>query len=458
MIRATLRSGHLARLIHATLVGSALVVASVAISAIPASAQDAPGGPLRIEITQGVVEPMPIALPDYIAADQRSADFAQRITEVVEADLVRSGLFRPIPKNAHLANVTDFNAPPGFQDWKAINAQALVTGQATVEPDGRLLVQFRLWDVFAQEQIAGFQYRTAPESWRRVAHKVADSIYSSLTGEDGYFDSRIVFVDESGSKGDRLKRLAIMDQDGANLRYLTSGANLVLTPRFSPTDQEIIYISYAQGKPGVYLFNIETGQREALGNLPGMTFAPRFSPDGRQVVMSLSEGGSTNIFAMDLATRRMRRLTNSPAIDTAPSFSPDGRQVVFESDRGGSQQLYVMDAGGGQATRISFGDGRYGTPVWSPRGDIIAFTKMTRGRFQIGVMRTDGTNERILAESFLDEGPTWAPNGRVLMFFRETPGATGGPRLYSVDLTGRNLKPVTTPNFASDPAWSPLLP
>ncbi len=458
MIRAFLRSGRLACLIPATFAPVALVAAAALLLAQPAGAQDASQGPLRIEITQGVVEPMPIALPDYVAGDDRAADYARRITEVVQADLERSGLFRPIAKEAHLESVSDFNAPPGFQNWKAINAQALVTGQTTVEADGRLLVQFRLWDVFAQEQMAGFQYRTSPESWRRVAHKVADSIYSSLTGEDGYFDSRIVFVDESGSKGDRLKRLAIMDQDGANLRHLTSGANLVLTPRFSPTDQEIIYISYAQGKPGVYLFDIETGQREALGNLPGMTFAPRFSPDGRQVVMSLSEGGSTDIFAMDLATRRMRRLTNSPAIDTAPSFSPDGRQIVFESDRGGSQQLYVMDAGGGGATRISFGDGRYGTPVWSPRGDIIAFTKMSGGRFQIGVMRTDGSNERILAESFLDEGPTWAPNGRVLMFFRESRGANGGPKLYSVDLTGRNLNMVSTPNFASDPAWSPLLP
>ncbi len=432
--------------------------AALALSPSIASAQDAPAGPLRIEITKGVVEPMPIALPAYLAADPRSADYALRIAEVVEADLVGSGLFRTIPREAHLGQVTDFNAPPNFADWKAVNSQALITGQTAVEADGRLLVQFRLWDVFAQEQIAGFKYRTDPESWRRVAHKVADAIYSSLTGEDGYFDSRVVFVDETGSKGDRRKRLAIMDQDGANLRYLTSGADLVLTPRFSPTDQEIIYISYAQGLPQVYLFDIETGQREALGDFPGMTFAPRFSPDGRQVVMSLSDGGSTDIFAMDLATRRIRRLTNSPGIDTSPSFSPDGRQVVFESDRGGSQQLYIMDAGGGSAKRISFGDGRYGTPVWSPRGDIIAFTKIQRGRFQIGVMRVDGSNERILAESFLDEGPTWSPNGRVLMFFRETPGVNGGPRLYSVDLTGRNLRRAPTPSFASDPAWSPLLP
>jgi TolB protein len=432
--------------------------AAMALSSLPALAQETSSGPLRIEITKGVVEPMPIALPAYLAGDPRSADYAARITEVVEADLVRSGLFRPIQQDAHLGRVTDFNAPPNFPDWRAINAQALVTGQATVEADGRLLVQFRLWDVFAQEQIAGFKYRTDPESWRRVSHKVADAIYSSLTGEDGYFDSRIVFVDETGTKGDRRKRLAIMDQDGANLRYLTSGADLVLTPRFSPTDQEIIYISYAQGEPQVYLFNIETGQREALGKFPGMTFAPRFSPDGRQVVMSLSQGGATDIYAMDLATRRMRRLTNTPAIDTSPSFSPDGRQIVFESDRGGAQQLYIMDAGGGAAKRISFGDGRYGTPVWSPRGDIVAFTKIMRGRFQIGVMRVDGSNERILAESFLDEGPTWAPNGRVLMFFRETPGVNGGPRLYSVDLTGQNLRAAPTPSFASDPAWSPLLP
>src|SRR5690606_21989869 len=286
---------------------------------------------------------------------------------------------------------------------------------------------------------------------------IADKIYETLTGEKGYFDTRIVYVDESGPKDRRVKRLAIMDQDGANHRLLTDGSSIVLTPRFSPTRQEITYMSYERGQPQVYLLQIETGQRELVANFPNMTFAPRFSPDGQKVIMSLlKEDGNSNIFTMDLRSRNTTRLTNSNAIDTSPSYSPDGSQVVFTSDRGGRAQIYTMNADGTNAKRISFGDGIYSTPVWSPRGDLIAFTKQTAGEFQIGVMRTDGSGERILSSGFLQEGPTWAPNGRVVMFFRENAGS-GGPKLFSIDLTGRNEQSIPTPNFASDPAWSPLL-
>ena len=345
---------------------------------------------------------------------------------------------------------------PPFPDWRAINAQALVTGRVTRQGDGRLRTEFRLWDVFAGQQLAGQQYFTAPDNWRRIAHIISDAIYERLTGEKGYFDTRIVFVDESGPKDRRVKRLAIMDQDGANVRYLTRGEDLVLTPRFSPSTQEITYMSFGQGDPRVYLLNIETSQREMVGNFPGMTFSPRFSPDGQRVIMSLQQGSNSNLFVMDLRSRATTRLTQSPAIDTAPSYSPDGSRICFESDRGGTQQIYVMGASGGAAQRISFGEGSYSTPVWSPRGDVIAFTKQGGGRFAIGVMRTDGSGERILTEGFHNEGPTWAPNGRVLMFFREGP-APPGRRSISVDITGRNEQRVPTPSFASDPAWSPLL-
>ncbi|MEM8752492.1 MAG: Tol-Pal system beta propeller repeat protein TolB, partial [Pseudomonadota bacterium] len=368
------------------------------------------------------------------------------------------GLFRVAPPEAYIETVTDFDAEPRYADWQAINVDALVTGRANIEPDGRIRVQFRLFDSFSSAQIEGLQYLTDPADWRRIAHKIADAIYEKLTGEGAYFDSRIVYVQESGSKGDRVKRLAIMDQDGANQRFLTSGSELVLTPRFSPNDQEIIYLSYARGEPQIFLYNLATQQQEILGNYPGMTFAPRFSPDGRQVVMSLAQQGNTDIYVMELSSRKLTRLTTSPAIETAPSYSPDGSRIVFESDRGGSPQIYVMSALGGPATRISFGEGRYGTPVWSPRGDLIAFTKNVGGEFQIGVMRTDGSDERILDSSFLSEGPSWSPNGRVVAFFRETRGAEGAASLWSVDITGRNLKRLEGAGAGSDPAWSPLLP
>src|SRR5215469_5877122 len=418
-------------------------------------------GELRIDITSGRVEPLPIAIPALAGSTPNESQAGHDIAAVVSADLERSGLFRPLDPRSFIQNFSATDTQPRFPDWRQINAQALVTGAVKTQSDGRLRVEFRLWDVFAEQQLAGYGYTTTQQNWRRIAHIIADEIYKRITGEEGYFDTRIVYVSESGPPDKRIKRLALMDQDGANNRYLTDGRTLVLTPRFSPTAQEITYLSYAKGSPRVYLFNIDTGQQEIVGDFPGMTFAPRFSPDGNRVVLSRAENGVSNLFSLDLRTRRPTRLTDSQAIDTSPSFSPDGSKIVFNSDRGGSQQLYVMGADGGGAKRISFGSGKYGTPVWSPRGDMIAFTKIEGGSFFIGVMRPDGTGERLLTRDFLVEGPTWAPNGRVLMYFRQSPsdsqGHGGSTRLFSIDLTGSNQREVMTSQDASDPAWSPLL-
>jgi TolB protein len=406
---------------------------------------------VEIDLNKGTIEPLPIAISSF------SGELGPEITSIIEANLRNSGLFKPIEQAAFIERITNHNSVPRFEDWRVINAQALVTGAITSEADGRLKAEFRLWDVFGAEQMIGQQYFTNPQNQRRLAHIISDAIYKALTGEDGYFDSRIVFVDESGPKTKRIKRLAIMDQDGANVRYLSKGGELVLTPRFSPTRQEITYMSFAGGNPKVYLRQIETGQYDVVGDFPGMTFSPRFSPDGQKVIMSLNNDGISNIYTMDLRSRSTTRLTNSSAIDTSPSYSPDGNQIVFESDRGGRQQLYVMGAAGGEPQRISFGTGSYSTPVWSPRGDLIAFTKQLGGKFLIGVMKPDGSGERVLTEGFHNEGPTWSPNGRVIMFFRDSAGENGGPKLYSVDVTGYNERQVPTPGFASDPAWSPLL-
>ncbi|MFN3319733.1 Tol-Pal system beta propeller repeat protein TolB [Rhizobium sp. TH135] len=407
---------------------------------------------VEININRGNVQPLPIAITDFISADGIGA----QISAVVEADLKRSGLFAPVSRAAFIEKISNPDQPPRFEDWKVLKAEALVVGRIVREPDGRLRAEFRLWDTFGGQQMTGQQFFTDPKNWRRVAHMIADAIYERITGEKGYFDTRIVFVSESGPKTDRKRQLAIMDQDGENMRPLTSSKDLVLTPRFSPNRQEITYMSFEGDQPRVYLLQLETGSREVVGNFPGMTFAPRFSPDGQRVIMSLQQEGNANIYTMDLRSRTTTRLTSTAAIDTSPSYSPDGSQIVFESDRGGRQQLYIMGADGSGQRRISFGDGSYSTPVWSPRGDLIAFTKQSGGKFSIGVMKTDGSGERILTTGFHNEGPTWAPNGRVLMFFRQNAGA-GGPQLYSIDLTGYNEQLVKTPSFASDPAWSPLM-
>lgn len=420
-----------------------LCALTAAVLAQPARAE------IEVNVNRGDVQPLPIAVPAF-GGGQVGGD----ISQVIAANLQRSGLFRPLDPASFIEKDLTANVQPRFGDWKTINAQALVNGQVTVE-GGKLRVDFRLWDVFAEQQLLGLQFTASPESWRKVAHKISDAVYERLTGEKGYFDTRVVFVAESGGRGKVVKRLAIMDQDGANPSYLTSGDSIVMTPRFSANSQEITYMSLRPDSATVYLFNLESGRRESLGSFQGMVFAPRFSPDGGKVAFSVERGGNSDIYVMNLSSRTSVRLTTDPSIDTSASFSPDGSKIAFNSDRAGSPQIYVMGADGSAPRRVSGGGGRYTTPVWSPTGEFIAFTKQTGGQFHIGVMRPDGSDERLLTSSYLDEGPTWAPNGRVLMFSRETPG--GPPKLWSVDVTGRILQPMPYPGAGSDPAWSPLL-
>ncbi len=422
-----------------------------------AAAQD---GPLRIKITQGVIEPLKFAIPEFEAENVEAKEIATKISRIVAADLASSGLFREIPSNRFIAQRKTFEEPVRFPDWRAVNAQALVTAAVNTSRSGKLTVKFRIFDIFSGVQLGqGMQLSGRTQAIRRMAHKVADQVYERIIGEGPYFDSRIVFVSESGPKDKRLKRLAIMDFDGENMQFLTGNDNIVLAPRISSDGKQVLYTSWETGFPQIYLLSVETGRRKRV-NTPGngVAFSPRFSPNNERIVFSYERDGNIDIYLMELNSLRSARLTSSPFIDTAPSFSPDGRKIVFESDRSGAQQLYILPVTGGAPKRISFGNGRYGTPVWSPRGDLIAFTKQSNGRFGIGVMRIDGTKERLLSASFLDEGPTWSPNGRVIMFARETRGPSGAPSIYSVDITGRNLRPLNLRAPASDPSWGPVLP
>lgn len=417
--------------------------------------------PLVIRLDSPVIEPIPFALPAFDAENAAATQVAADISQLVAQDLTSTGLFRQIPSSAFISQHR-FTQSPSFADWRAINAQAMITGAVAVQGD-QVIVKFRLYDVFAGDEMGdGLQFVGTTGAWRRMAHKVADQVYSRITGENGYFDSRVIFVTEDGPKENRIKSISIMDQDGfpGSIKQLTTGGSLVLAPRFSPTGDRVLYTSYETGTPRIFMLDVQSAAARPISTAPGdMAFTPRFSPDGTKVVYSLSNGGNTDIWMTDVNTGAHTRLTNAPSIETAPSLSPDGSQIVFESDRSGSQQLYIMSINGGEPRRISFGEGRYGTPVWSPRGDLVAFTKQSAGRFHIGVMRTDGSQERLLTSAgggFQDEGPTWSPNGRVLMFFRETLGQNGGPSLYSVDILGRNLRQVSTGGFASDPSWGPL--
>ena len=416
---------------------------------------------LRIDVTRGTIQPMPIAITSFHAEPGANGAISNDMPQVISENLERSGLFKPVNPRAFVQSTQSIvKEGVRFAEWRATNAQALVTGVLTRTNDGRTRVEFRLWDVFSEKQLTGMAYMTSESNWRRIAHIISDEIYKRLTGEEGYFDSRIVYVSENGPPTARVKRLAIMDQDGFNHKYLTDGKNLVLTPRFSPSQQTIAYLAYVNNKPRVYIYDINTGRQQALGDFPGMTFAPRFSPDGNKVIMSQSLNGNTDIYEIDIRSKAKTRITSAPSIETAPSYSPDGKQIVFESDRGGSQQLYTMNRNGSNVQRITFEKGRYANPVWSPRGDLIAFTRMYKGKFYIGVIRPDGSGERLITTAYHVEGPTWSPNGRVLSYFKERPEGAGGnqrsAKIYTVDITGYNERWLQTPRDGSDPAWSPL--
>jgi len=424
---------------------------------------------VEVDITRGNLEPLPIAVSplftdsnsEKVKVGQKTIEnIGEKISKVIEINLKRSGLFNPLNKDSFIQSPDVVHIKPRFEDWRLIKAQALVTGKVVVSGN-KIRTEFRLWDVVAAKEMIALAFSTTPENWRRVAHIISDKIYQRLTGEEGYFDTRIIYVSETGLKTQRYKKLAIMDQDGSNLKYLTLGNELVLTPRFSPKNQLVTYLSYFRNLPRVYLLDIETGVQEVVGDFPGMTFAPRFSPDGEKIIMSFAKDGNSDIYTMDLKTRVVEKITDHTSIDTSPSYSPDGKYICFNSDRSGLQQIYVMRSDGSNVKRITFGKGLYGTPVWSPRGDLIAFTRVHKGKFYIGVMRPDGSGERLLTENFYQEAPSWSPNGRVLIFYRETKSDSDGKgfsaKLWSIDLTGYNERLIETETDGSDPSWSSLL-
>ena len=426
---------------------------------------------IEVDITRGNLDPLPIAVsPLHVDVksenlnDVKIKKLGENISELIEKNFKSTGLFNPLKKEAFVQKPDIAHLKPRFEDWALIKSQVLITGKVTskiINEKDYIRIEFKLWDVLGAKMVDGFSLTTVPTNWRRVGHKISDKVYERLTGESGYFDTRIIYVAEEGPKTQRVKKLAIMDQDGFNTKYLTLGNELVLTPRFNPTNQMVTYLSYFRNMPRVYLLNIETGKQEVVGDFPGMTFAPRFSPDGKKIIMSLAKDGNSEIWVRDLETNIQEKLTDHPSIDTSPSYSPDGKFITFNSDRSGYQQIYIMRSDGSKVKRISFGKGIYGTPVWSPRGDLIAFTKLHKGKFFIGVMRTDGTGERLLTENFYQEAPSWSPNGRIIIFYRETKtdekGQGFSAKLWSIDLTGYNERLVKTETDASDPSWSSLL-
>ena len=431
----------------------------------PASAQDTGEGGLTGRTTdENEWQDLSIAIPGFAtnadvatpANNKGTAALGMDIGRVVYDDLKNNGLFRPVGPDGlpqpGIAQVTE----PLFSQWSARGSEMLVHGFVRARDDNKLTVGCYLYDVALRDELVREGWVVEAEDWRRAAHKCADLVYSRLTGESPFFDSRIAYIAETGPKDNRQKRLAIMDSDGANHRFITSGRSTALTPRYSPDYSELLYLSYVDGNPRIYVYNIGTGKQRLVAENEGATIAPRWSPDGSKILFSMAKGGNTDIYEVSARGGTPKRLTDTPGIDIAGSYSPDGTKIVFESDRSGTQQIYVMDANGDNQKRVSFFGGRSATPEWSPRGDQIAFTHIT-GNFRIATMSPSGRNLRHLTNAWQDEAPTWAPNGRIVQFFR-TERNSGRTGLWQVDLTGRNERRLPTPVDASDPAWGPIRP
>ena len=430
------------------LASAAALVMAAPMAATAQPAQDS--GPIEVEIDQGVLRPLQIAVVPFTGPN------GPQISDVISGNLKRSGFFDPLNPGSFIETGLSLANAPNFPQWTAIGAQAVLYGGVTQRADGRVDVGFRLYDPYRQCQLVSYQFTATAEQWRRMAHKISDVVYQRLTGEQGYFDSRVLFVAESGSQLNRRSRLTIVDQDGYNPVFLTQGDEVIMSPRFSTHNpEEVTYVALGKDYSRIYLYNLATGRRESLGEFEGQVLAPRFSNDGTKMAFSIIRNGNTDVYVMNLRTRQLSRLTSDPSIDTSPSFSPDGSQIVFTSDRSGSARLYTMRADGSGQRPISRGGGLYTAPAWSPRGDLIAFTKQSGGRFHTGVMNTDGTGERILSSSYFEEGPSWAPNGRYVMFARQSPG--GDTRLWTVDLSGRVVAQAGYQERGSSPAWSGLL-
>ena len=445
--------------------------ATLFVAAVPAMAQVAPApapapaapqteGPI-VDVIGGISQPMGIAIPplptpEVASTPAGSTDaLGRQLAQVITNDLKNSGLFKPLPAGQLLAVPFAEATAPNYAGWSAAGATALVQGYVRANGNGTMTVGCYLYDTAQQREMARQGYIVPFGEWRRAAHKCADMVYTKLTGEGPYFDSRVVYVSETGPKARRVKRLALMDQDGFNGRFLTNGQTIVLTPTLSRDQRKIAYLSYLDKKPTIYVYDIAAGTQRKLVTDVSLAFAPRFSPDGRWILFSMATNGSTNIYRIPSGGGERQKLTNSPGIDTGGSYSPDGSKIVFESDRSGAQQLYVMNADGSDQHRISFGNGRYATPAWSPRGDLIAFTKIGGG-FHVGIMSPSGGGEKMLTDGWQDEAPSWSPNGRVIMFFRSTEGGSGVADLWSVDLTGVNERRLPTPFDGSDPNWGPI--
>ncbi len=414
---------------------------------------------IEIDITKGRIELIPIAINNFYGISKEEKELSKKITNVITNDLINSGLFKELPKGAFLQPQEEVFLQPVFKDWRIIDAHILVSGQISIK-NNKIIMPIKVWDVYGENLMINKKISGVfSSSWRTAAHIISNLIYQRITGEKGYFDTKIAYISEKYDQGRKIKRLAIMDQDGENHLYLTDGKYIVLTPRFSPVRQELVYLSYSKKTPRLYLYNLENGKNSLLGSFSGMTFAPRYSPDGNKIALSLSSEGNTNIFILELATNKKIKVTNNRAINTSPSFSPDSKYLVFSSDRSGKQNLYVKNLKTLKTKRITFNKGNYATPVWSPRGDYIAFTKTLNGSFFIGLIKTDGTKERIISKGYLTESPSWSPNGRTLAFYKVTLNQDGSKKskLYAIDITGNKERLIKTPNQASDPAWGPSL-
>lgn len=398
---------------------------------------------LDIEIVGGAAQQIPIAIVPFAQSTAQKED----VSLVIAADLRRSGLFRTLETRGVVNQPHDLPEVK-YPEWTALQAQALVIGKIEPAAAGRFKVSFRLLDVLKQGQLAALEYDVTPAQLRQTAHKIADVIYQTLTGQPGIFSTRISYVLKNGNRFS----LMVADADGHNPQSVLASTEPIISPSWSPDGTRLAYVSFEKKKPTIYVQSLTTGQRIVLANYKGNNSAPSWSPDGKRLAIVLTQGANSQVHVINADGTGLQQLSHSRAIDTEPQWSPDGKWIYFTSDRGGSPQIYRMSSLGGEPQRVTF-DGSYNvSPRLSPDGKQLAFIRRDGGKFQVAVQELATSQVQVLSDSAQDESPSFAPNGKMIMF---ATSINNKGVLSVVSSDGRIKQRLSETGDVREPAWSP---
>jgi len=407
---------------------------------------------LIIEVTGGIQGALPIAVVPF-GWQGGGPKPGEDVASIVDADLKRSGRFKTLPSKDMIAS-PHTGAGVDFRDWKVLGMESLVVGQVKPNGVGGYIVRFQLFDVFKGEQLAGYSIPTTARDLRATAHHISDLIYEKLTGQRGAFATRVAYITSIVQPtGKRKITLQVADADGYHPQTIVTSTEPLMSPAWSPDGLKLAYVSFEKGRPSIFIQEVYTGKRQRVASFKGINGAPAWSPDGRKLALTLSKDGNPDIFILDLARRTLRPLTRDPAIDTEPAWSPDGRHIIWTSDRGSRPQIYRMPSGGGKAERITF-EGKYNARAsYSPDGKLITMVTQVGPDFRIGVLDLESFQLQVLSDGALDESPSFAPNGSMVIYAIKVKGQA---ELAAVSVDGRVRQRLALQvGDVREPVWAP---